>query len=1034
MIGPISSYDHSCFQSAPKPFIEHLISFFSGQHSLQTICKECLGEEKVSREIKDILLIRAQDFLSEDLLLKGHQSSRNDSQEFGDKLLLEAEVLRQGGDPEKAKQFETLAVRWSLAPHLLKGWSSTYQEITQKCISILKEIEQKKTDLKENYLAVETLIQSVVPKRTSTERIQQYVKKIFLSIQGVLQKNHSSNELDFHLPIEGALDRGYSKVYRKSRIWTHKTLNGVHFIYIPDPVYRRPREDFLDETMATGVYVPKVTSATEHFFTAQRARTFLYAEGNENTLNLERFTHELILSLPSAKKFFAPLPLTYKTYVVKTPGYESFQEDLRFTHSLPTEKLLDVYEGVLGGLKLLESYNYVSGDIKNENIVFKREADAVCGLIDLCMKVCFADTYISPFKTKRLNALAQNGYVSFEIHRYGLVIAIAEAFFLDLEDGLPLDQLGCERHALKRLKQIIYERHYSKVMELKKLHKSFGRGFSQGLLDYVTKIAKEGEEGLQRTLLEQFAFKMAIFPEISFLFLKTMKADASHRDLLNLGVFCSAVIGAEPRIPSLEEIGEVLLAGKEKLQNLHVVKERSSITEISLDQTCEIVRTLLNEDISERDLRIEVLARIINDVLKESPYIGSEVRIHKYKPWKDTSLRAPFSLWICVRVDSLRLEFFDPSHPDVLAAGGNKNVKAGLQVDISEDGTTQYTPIVISRMKRGALDWQHRLAKGNKMQEKILKIPGADKYFLGLSRQHSPHHVDYKRKLETISLRFADTLNGALEENVLQMKEGPLYLSKLDYIGFLQNIGEGIQLLRDQGISHGDMKVGNIGIVSTQEGLRALIFDYDFSQKVNQFFETSEYPFWNALRQSWGFVSAETDLYGYVLITAEVLLEDFKAHDSSEEKEDRILRFQRIAKEPAGEKSWMQERIENEILEMCPSLSEEMKSFFSKPLDQRGVNDIPKAFFDSIRNWDSEDFEVSDLEDSIIELLILDPVFDLLVKTFGADQRSKDLVKNPYETHSLLKALAESGFPTPEEIKDVLAKCEGIAKEVAARI
>jgi serine/threonine protein kinase len=1019
--------------------MENLRSFLFERHSLETICEKCLGIATISNDIKDRLLEKSQDFLPGDLLLKGYQSSENNTQEFSDELLLQAEVLIQSGDHKKAESFEILAIRWSLVPHLMKGRESTHQEMTQNCLGTLEEIEKKKIGLKENYLGIRTLIQNVVPKRTSTEKLDQCVEYVFLNIQNTLEANLSEKQFDFRLHLRNALDNGLSRAHRKASIWTHKTCQGIHFIYVPDPVDHHPREDSLDETMATEVFVSKLTSVANRFFAARRSRVFLYKEETIQDLQQERSFHERLLNLPQAKKFFAPLPLTYETYVAKAPGFESFQEDLRFTHFLPVGKFLEVFEGVIGGLQLLESHNYVSCDIKNENIVFKREGDSVFGMIDHCMNIGLIGSQVFQSKAKRLNALAQNGYVFFETHRYALVIAIAEAFFVNLEKDLPLDKAECEGHAVNRLKKIVYERHYIKVKDLKRDHNGFCGGFSQDLLDYVTKIAREGEEGLQLVLLEQFAFKMKVFPEITSLFLRTMEADELHRQFLNSGVSYEQILNAEPRIPSLDQIQEVLKRAKDSLKVLCLNKEKTNIREISLDQMSEIVTMLLNEEIAGGDLRVEILMHIVNDVLKESPSVGSEVRIHKNKLWKDTGLMSPFSLWICVQADNLRLEFFDPNQRGVSKVGGNKKVKAGMQVDISVGGALQYTPIVISRIKRGALDWPSRLALGNKIQEKILEIPGAENYFLSLSRKHRPHFVGHKRKLELTSLRFEDSLSGAIEKNELKTKGGIVYLSKHDYIGFLQNIGKGIKLLKDQGISHGDMKVENIAIDSTKQGLRALIFDHDFSGDFHRFDPPDSYLFWNSLRQKWGFVSEETDLYGYVLIIAEVLLQDFASYKPSETKENRVLRFETIARKPIEEKNWMQERIETDILEMCPAISQELVAFFSIPLHVRNAYDIPQAFFDFIRNLEEGDFERVALEHSIVELLILDPVFDLLATTFRADQNSmtkmqENLLTTGDKKHSALQALKDANFPTAEEIEKILALCEEVSNVVDRRL
>ena len=126
-------------------------------------------------------------------------------------------------------------------------------------------------------------------------------------------------------------------------------------------------------------------------------------------------------------------------------------------------------------------------------------------------------------------------------------------------------------------------------------------------------------------------------------------------------------------------------------------------------------------------------------------------------------------------------------------------------------------------------------------------------------------------------------------------------LTMLDFISFLESISQGISLITQHQISHGDVKSDNIGIfVTPDKSCIARMTDFDLTSyfTCEESNDSNMYRFWDHDRNSYGKISAKTDLYGLVLLVAEVFLFGLQERLSSESDEHIHEFFQNIWRSP----------------------------------------------------------------------------------------------------------------------------------------
>ena len=474
--------------------------------------------------------------------------------------------------------------------------------------------------------ALTALIQGVVPKKTSRERVQSYARELFADLKSCLL----DQEADSILYLDEVPLSANPNDQRKPRIWAHKDPQGkgVCLIYIPDPVEGRVRGDGILELRVTEVFISTLNQSS---FKIEKSTALDY---KTRDLNQELENRALALNLPFGDLYFAPILMVGAGFAVKGPEYESLQKDQPPIHSLSTLEFLEVLEGVIGGLDLLERNELVSLDITPENIVFKRREDgSYDGKIDHFASLARAYSRINPPTNKRQNVLAQN-----------------------VEEHLELNLSSFENHALKRIESHVSDKHYQEVIRLKNEHEGFQRGFSQSLLNYVERMRREGVENFQCHILDQFAYNMALFTEAAFLFMKTMLADTMHRQLLLKGKSPEEVLASDFKIPTLEEICEALQVGKSELERLSVKKEETNVSLISLDVAEKIIyKVLPGERFHEAHKCIDAFWRIVNECLDHAPHVGREIRVHQEDPWNKKGLIPPVSFWLRIQKDELIL-------------------------------------------------------------------------------------------------------------------------------------------------------------------------------------------------------------------------------------------------------------------------------------------------------------------------------------------------------------------------------------------
>ncbi len=896
------------------------------------------------------------------------------------------------------------------------------------------------------------LIQAALPKKTFAEKVRIYALELFPTIESFLKMQGS----DFVLILDGVPLNTNPEDKRHPRIWTHKDLNGVHLVYIPDLVDANLREDGILETIVTRVFVSRFNPAA---FQVTKAIALDYSEKRDGSLNQEMANRKIALNLPFGTQYFTPLELAVDGFAVKCPEYE------RLTSFLSALEFLKVLDGVFGGLKVFEDAGFVSLDITPDNIAVKRgNGGMIEGKIDYFGGLTKVGSKISQLTNRRQNVLAQSGYACTETARYALVVLIAERVFLDLEAHLDWGMDGFEKHALKRIKNFVSDIHYQEVLQLKLQYEGFQGGFSQDLLNYVERIRREGEESFQCSLLDQFAHNMALFPEVTALLMRTVEVDLEHRALLTQGNSYEEVLASEFKIPTIEEIYKTLQPCKSKLENLRVEKESTNVSLITISVAEKIAYKVLPEErYHEAHACIDAFWQVLNECLDCFPSVGSEVRVHRDVFFSDKGVISPFSFWLRVERDRLVLEIFDQRVLDPLGSGSYKKVKAGVQAVIHAGGTLTCSPIAISRLKDGSV-WDSKLARGNELLDKLMLEPGSAEYFAAPLRKHAPHEVGRKGKLEAVSIRFQTTLYETLKNHAIKIKERNFYLSKLEEISFLESIGEGIKRIADKELSHQDIKTGNIALILKEGRLKALIFDFDLASPCGELSFSESYYAWNALRYKYGYVSKETDLYGHILIVAETLLTGFRAYQAGETHENATLRLQTIARNGGKEKLRLKIESKNQIVNRYPyAFARDTYAFLSELSENTPVSEVPDSFFYYIQTLQKDAQVVGfQLKHFITEWLIFDRVFDLLVKTLGADLASRVKIEEKLkrmgiysqveeaalrrniesldqQTQDLLKSaasesLSEAGFPSYEEIQGILDSCKQVAREVDERI
>ncbi len=1011
---------------------------------IQGIYEFCIGSQDLSSGIEDRLLEECLERIAPSfaLIIRNFQKQNHEesSMFFSHAFLKYAEKIQRKGFLVDAQNIRDFAVKLALLAELIE-LNIDVKSGLEKCLKKAEEIELRILDLSNlsvqelDVSYIQLLIQKTVPKKTLEKNIQDYSLALKPHLQGFLTKNIFEDKKNFTSGLQLLNLRNLEESF----IWMHTTPLGIYLIINSGESKITRRSSHVKECLVSDIFIPKTEPLIGRGPKVGSSRLVIDNKMSKALFSLELKNRKTVFEIPLAEKYFTSSPIlnTELCFLVKkATGCKSFQLELeRSFKTLSQLDVLQVLYNVALGVQSLADAKKVSLDISPENITFKlQESGGFLGQIDQFLQLT-SPGLANKSKDERKNALAKEGYISFETDRYALVVLIAEAFFLNLQTGIPLIQAKWEADSLKELEGLIYDQHYQTVLRLNSLYEGFYGDFSKDLFKYIEDLVKEEEESFQIVALKQFAFKAALFPEISGLLLETLEADAMHQKLFNEGKLYEEILSADCKIPSIERICSVLQNGIAKLQSIVIRQERSSCEEISLESVELIVEKIcLNQYRMDKSAWIRDLHQILNEYIRDNPYVGSEIRLHKDTLWMDGSSRIPLSMWVQVQKSRVILEIFPPEQPSPLGKGAYKKVKENIQVNISEEGDVTFSPIAIYRLIGNVLNQE--VTAGIKLQERLLTIPNAKNYLLGLSKKHASYQVGDKMKLESVFARFNGTLSTAIKSQSIQVETETLKLTTFDFIDFLQNIGKGLDLIAKEGVSHGDIKSANIAALIKEGKPVSFIFDFDLAASFGKSSIKDNYWDWNTIRQKYGVISKETDVYGYVLMIAESLLFGFKEFLQGSNQE-RSINFQKIFSSSRDANRQMRLIHAKEIQKQFPDLmTKERVLLLSEPPLIEEITSSHEELFESVKILQAEGHlsAALALKRFLMESLFFEKVFNLLNKTFLADRLSElDLIGNQermsFEEAAEL-ALKDAGFPTLDEIQEVLTDCKRVAEDV----
>jgi hypothetical protein len=1040
--------------------LENLLRFLEEQilfnnKSLVEVSEICLGTHDLSCGIEDRLFYNVVNELPSEIrstFERWYKGNQEVLQEKIPELIEYAESLKRVGSVDSGDKIRDLAIKWALVPiirDLDRDVPRGFKRAQERLDVIAAQIEGFSKFPVQNIPLVylHKFIQKIVPKKTNQEEIQRYAGLLRPHIQKFLERNFFVENADYiQTLLKFPLSRN-PEDNRKCFIWMHKEPKGLLLTFCPDLNTFRKRKDGLDEFVVTEVFIPIVENSTNHIPKAETSTLFRMNKDKESYVLKDLENRKSILSLPGTEKYFAPPPTIHfksRFYVKNEAGYKSLQNELESSFkSLSPLDTLKVCQDVALGIQSLKNAGRVSLDIDPKNIAFKKEDDGtVLGKISRSLNLT-PPGEISRTENLRLNSLAKAGFASFDSDCFSLILLLAETFF-NLK-SISRDSQRWERDILSQIEGFLYEPHMNKILDLKYKHGGFNEEFSRDVLGYAAELISSDEESFQIEILKQFALKMSFFEEIKSLLFTALEADRAHHEMISEGKSCEEILASSYKIPSLDLIQEVIQNAINKISSLEFEREPTNCTEIPLGSIEEFVQRVFSDpgktgNSSQRAIDIPKvindLHTILNDYLKESPYVGSEIRLHKDEIWKETGIPIPFSMWINISKDKVVLEVFPPDRRMPLGIGSFKKAKNNTQIEIGKDGMVTSTPIAISRL-RDVNDWKFGVGKGTRLQEAILKIPGADRYFLELSKKHASYVSNGKVKQESVYPLFNGTLFSANHKQTLETEAGSYTINTSDFIDCLKRVGLGLALIAEKGISHSDIKTQNIAIILKEGTPLSYVFDFDVASNFEEPHKDEKYWVWNAMRQDFGICSKETDLYGYVLVIAESLIFGFSEFIQGDN--ERIIgNLKRVCENSSEINRELRLKYAEKMQRRFPDLiTDDRVLFFSNPHQNGEIKSEHFKVIEHIKTLQVQGNE-SDaliLKRFLVQSLFFDKVFGLLSKTLFADKVSKSFMDSNLEQQedfyqAALKALKLSNFPELDEVQGVLDYCKGVVEEV----
>lgn len=545
-----------------------------------------------------------------------------------------------------------------------------------------------------------------------------------------------------------------------------------------------------------------------------------------------------------------------------------------------------------------------------------------------------------------------------------------------------------------RLQKQLNRDHYRQVSLLKEKHGGFQGGFVLDLLTYVRGIPSYEQD--QSVFLRRFAGKVAIFPVFYDLFEKNMLGER---------IF-------------FEKIERALAQSKKILCEMEGVLSNAS--HISITQAKSIVDAMLGDRESpekKENYSLTLQTRLMNcfagALWKDRPC----QRLSK----KNTGL--PFSLWATEEKDVLRLTAWDSSFQK---EGGHKKVKGAHTFLVPKEGAVDPLSFstVLYRLKKDKRDY----SKGLQAHKMIFeRIPQAVDHFMPYPVFFPKYEGARKDKQESENYWYNGTLceaaiNLYLPLDVQETQHTPILIS--DLLKSFQKTLQGIKLLSEYGIAHGDLTSDNVAIKVENGALISHLYDFDYAGEVNTFGIASKGLHVDGVGRKFNFLSPQTDRYSFVYLMQHFFLFPDEKNMLRKSNSCELLKIHA----PRIKHKYL----EQIILEQAQAAPAEKKELLLKAR-QDGYKAMQKALWKFTA--DETMGERAGIRRLIISLSFLEELFDLCKKMTDADASSlkymQSHLKSAEPSVDLLRlALDQANFPTFEEIQSVLDVCEQKANDL----
>ncbi|MBX9924277.1 MAG: hypothetical protein K2Y01_09225 [Rhabdochlamydiaceae bacterium] len=668
----------------------------------------------------------------------------------------------------------------------------------------------------------------------------------------------------------------------------------------------------------------------------------------------------------------------------KGPYYKTLGNELANNQfSLSASQIIAILRQVLSEIEILSIHGLVYAYINPTSIAIQRSNGQVTSRLNEFM---YLTTKNGPCRASHrwMNALAYENFASLDTDLFGLIQLMAMLFSLVFRPSDTWDVEKQEKCALNRLEKELFPLHYGKILELKNQYGGFHKEFSKALLKYVDLLKIQEEEGFQICILEQFAEKMAVFPLVSSVLKMAIDVNAEQQERLQKGETPLSIHTTGPHMPSLQKIGQVLQEAEKILQELRLCRKSVPTQVLQVDK--DLLRQFVTHLVKRPSLintYTDQLHQVLCRYLQESPEVGSEKRFHK----------EPFSFRVCVGLKRVVIY----SIGSLLGGGNYKTAKISLRAEISLERILLEKQMLSRSRKKHPEDIQMHYA--------ILQLPEAEKYFVPLPRRHAGYvESNGKMRWEANRALYSNTLGEAIVKDGIYidpLDEKTFYpLTIFDFISFLVNIAQGIDLIRQHGISHGDIKPENVGIFVGPEKLcKALLTDFDTSLYFpsEPTISSKTYRYWDCSRRMRGEIGERTDLYGLVLLIAQVFLYGFREVFAFEEDEAIEQMVQRICENP--------KEIKKEFLKKRKEVLRKLSCRFNKTVSRKTCGSICRKIV-SWQNTEKHQKSLA-LKTWLSKALCFDLVYSLVEQVLKADQNDSAVA-----------------YPKMEDILRVLEACK----------